>query len=131
MVGNCFTVGAFCVGGALLSLILRQYCSEHALALSIAVCSSVFIGAVIMLEYPVSEIRDVFLSAGIPESYISAMFKTLAVCCITHISVELCRDSGESAIGAAAELWGRAAVVVISLPIVRGFIELIDKLIYR
>jgi stage III sporulation protein AD len=129
MVGNCFTVGVFCVGGALLSLILKQYCSEHSLVLSLAVCSSVFIGAVVMLEYPVSEVRDLFLSAGIPESYISAMFKAFAVCCITHVSAELCRDSGESAMGAAAELWGRAAIVVISLPIVRGLIELIDKLL--
>ncbi|MBR5682340.1 MAG: hypothetical protein IKW96_03525 [Ruminococcus sp.] len=122
-------MGVFCVGGALLSLILKQYCSEHSLVLSLAVCSSVFIGAVVMLEYPVSEVRDIFLSAGINESYISAMFKALAVCCITHISAELCRDSGESAMGAAAELWGRAAVVVISLPVVRGFIGLIDKLL--
>lgn len=129
MVGNCFTVGVFCVGGALLSLILRQYCSEHSLLLSLAVCSVIFTGAVIMLEYPLSEIRDIFLTAGISESYISSMFKALAICCITHISGELCRDSGESAMGAAAELWGRAAVVVISLPIVRGFIGLIDKLI--
>ena len=82
-----------------------------------------------MREYPVSELRDIFVSAGIPESYISTMFKALAVCCITHISGEICRDSGESAMGAAAELWGRAAWVVISLPVVKGFIDLIDKLL--
>ena len=129
MIGNCFTVGAFCVCGSLLSLILKHYCSEHSLVLSIAVCSNLFIGVVIMLEYPVSELRDIFVSAGIPESYISTMFKALAVCCITHISGEICRDSGESAMGAAAELWGRAALVVISLPVVKGFIDLIDKLL--
>ncbi len=129
MVGNCFTVGVFCVGGALLSLLLRQYCSEHSLTVSIAVCASVLIGVVIMLEQPVSEIRELFLSAGMPESYISAVFKALAVCFITGISSELCRDSGESAMGAAAELWGRGALIATGMPIVRGFIEMIDKLV--
>lgn len=129
MVDNCFAVGVFCVGGALLSLLLKQYCSEHSLTVSLAVCASVFIGAVIMLERPVSEIRELLLSAGLPDSYISVVFKALAICCITSITSELCRDSGESAMGAAAELWGRGALIAAGLPVVRGFIELIDKLI--
>ena len=129
MVGNCIIVGVFCVCGALLSIMLKQYCSEHSLVLSLAICSNLFIGALIMLEYPITELRDIFVSAGISESYISSMFKVLAVCCITHVSGEICRDSGESAMGAAVELWGRAAIVVISLPVVSGFIDLIDKLL--
>ena len=125
MVGNCFSVAVFCVGGALLSLVLKQYCSEHSLLLSTAVCASVFTGVVILLETPVKEISVMFQSAGIPESYAAVMFKALAISCITHITSGLCCDSGESAMGAAAELWGRAALVVISMPVMTSFIELI------
>ncbi|MCR5599375.1 MAG: hypothetical protein K6G33_01335 [Ruminococcus sp.] len=122
-------MGVFCVCGALLAVLLKQYCSEQSLLISTAVCTAVFFAAVVMLDVPLNEIREIFVSAGVPESSISLVFKALGICCITHISAELCRDSGEGAMGAAAELWGRAAVTVLSLPIMKNFLLLIDKLL--
>ncbi len=129
MVENCFTVGTFCVVGCLLAVILKQYCSEQSMMISIAVSVSVISLFVLFLADPMDEIRSIFESAGISESCVSIVFKVLAICCITNISAELCRDSGEGAIAVAAELWGRGAVIVLSLPLMRSFISLIDKLI--
>ena len=129
MVGSCFTVGVFCVGGAMLALLLKQYCAEQSMLISVAVCTLVFAAVVVMLEEPVNEVRDIFEKAGVPESSISIVFKALGISCITHISAEICRDSGEGAMGAAAELWGRVAVAMLSLPIMKSFLQLIDKLL--
>ncbi len=122
MVDNCFSVGAFCVVGALLAVILKQYCSEQSMLISIAVSVLVTAFFVSFLGGTIDEIRSIFEAAGISESCIS-------ICCITHISAELCRDSGETAIASAAELCGRAAIIVLSLPLMNSFIQLIDKLI--
>ena len=84
---------------------------------------------VIILEAPIAEISEIFEMAGIAESYISIVLKTVAICCITHLTAEICRDSGESAIASAAELWGRGAVLVLGLPVFRAFLQLIEKLI--
>jgi stage III sporulation protein AD len=129
MVGSCFTVGVFCVGGAMLALLLKQYCAEQSMLISVAVCTLVFAAVVVMLEEPVNEVRAIFEKAGVPESSISIIFKALGISCITHISAEICRDSGEGAMGAAAELWGRVAVAMLSLPIMKSFLQLIDKLL--
>ena len=129
MVDSCFSVGAFCLVGALIAVILKQYCSEHSMAVTIAVCAGVMTFFVLLFEDTLAEIRDIFEMAGIAESYISIIFKTLAICCITHITAELCRDSGEGAIASAAELWGRGAVLVLGLPVFRAFLQLIEKLI--
>ena len=129
MVDSCFSVGAFCLVGALISVILKQYCSEHSMAVTIAVCVGVMTFFVLLFDDAIDEIRDIFEMAGIAESYISIIFKTLAICCITHITAELCRDSGEGAIASAAELWGRGAVLVLGLPVFKSFLQLIDKLI--
>lgn len=115
--------------GALIAVILKQYCSEHSMAVTIAVCAGVMTFFVLLFDDTAAEIRDVFEMAGIAESYISIIFKTLAICCITHITAELCHDSGESAIASAAELWGRGAVLVLGLPVFRAFLQLIEKLI--
>ena len=128
MVDSCFSVGAFCLVGALISVILKQYCSEHSMAVTIAVCVGVMTFFVLLFDDAIAEIRDIFEMAGIAESYISIIFKTLAICCITHITAELCRDSGEGAIASAAELWGRGAVLVLGLPVFKAFLQLIDKL---
>ena len=128
MVDSCFSVGAFCLVGALISVILKQYCSEHSMAVTIAVCVGVMTFFVLLFDDAIDEIRDIFEMAGIAESYISIIFKTLAICCITHITAELCRDSGEGAIASAAELWGRGAVLVLGLPVFKAFLQLIDKL---
>ncbi len=129
MVGSCFTVGVFCVGGAMMALLLKQYCSEQSMLISVAVCTLVMVSVIVMLEAPLNEVRDIFVSAGVSEGSISIVFKALGISCITHISAEICRDSGESAMGAAAELWGRVAVALISLPIMKSFLQLIDKLL--
>ncbi|MBQ9139019.1 MAG: stage III sporulation AC/AD family protein [Ruminococcus sp.] len=50
------------------------------------------------------------------------------MCIITRITSELCRDSGESAIASASELWGRGAVTLLSLPLVKAVLEQISSL---
>jgi stage III sporulation protein AD len=129
MVDSCFSVGAFCLAGTLISIILKQYCAEYSTAVTAAVCAGVMALFVLMSGSAIAEIRDIFEMAGIAESYISIVFKTLAICVITHITAELCRDSGEGAIASAAELWGRGAVAVLGLPVFRAFLQLIEKLI--
>ena len=128
MVENCFSVGIFCVCGALISIILKQYCAEEALAVSVGVCASVLICFVVMLDTPITQLRSMMLSAGMSEVYISVIFKAIGICCITHISAELCRDSGEGAMAAAAELWGRGALIVIAIPVLEDFSRLLDNL---
>ncbi len=99
------------------------------MVVTIAVCVGVMTFFVLLFDDAIAEIRDIFDMAGIAESYISIIFKTLAICCITHITAELCRDSGEGAIASSAELWGRGAVLVLGFPVFKAFLQLIDKLI--
>lgn len=82
-----------------------------------------------MLTPVLDDIRDIFLDSGLPESYISLVFKATAICLITQITSDLCRDSGETAIASAAELWGRGAVTFISLPLVRTLISRITEIL--
>lgn len=82
-----------------------------------------------MLTPVLGDIRDIFLDSGLPESYISLVFKATAICLITQITSDLCRDSGETAIASAAELWGRGAVTFITLPLVRTLISRITEIL--
>lgn len=122
MVDRTLATAIFCVCAALLAVLLRQHCREQSMLLAIAACGAVIGGAFAYASPLISDIRDIFDSAGISESYIALIFKAAAVCLITQITCELCRDCGESAIASAAEIWGRGAVAYLTIPLVRTLI---------
>lgn len=122
MVENSFTVAVFCTVSAIFAIMLRRYCQEQSLMIALAACVAVLGGAMYFLSPLLSDIKDVFSDAGIEDGYISLIFKAGAICFITQLTCELCRDSGEHAIAAAAELWGRCALTFMSLPLIKAVI---------
>lgn len=128
MVENCFSVAVFCVCSAILAVLLRQHCNEQSMMISLATCAGVLVGLMIFVEPLISEVSDIFSQAGISDSYISLIFKAAAICFITQITCEICRDSGENAIASVAEMWGRGAVTFMSMPILKALIEKINEI---
>lgn len=129
MVENCFSVAVFCVCSAIFAVLLRQHCHEQSLMIALAACVAVVGGFMVFLAPLVSDVQDIFSQAGISDSYISLIFKAAAVCFITQITCEICRDSGENAIASAAEMWGRGAVTFMSLPVLKALLERINEII--
>lgn len=91
--------------------------------LSIAACVVVLGGAVAVLSPLLSDIREIFADSGLPDSYLSLIFKATAVSLITHITCELCRDCGELAIASAAEIWGNSCLAFMSVPLIKSIME--------
>lgn len=129
MVENCFSVAVFCVCSAIMAVLLRQHCHEQSLMTALMACIAVLGGMMVFVEPIISDVSDVFSQAGISDSYISLIFKATAICFITQITCEICRDSGENAIASVAEIWGRGAITFMSMPILKTLIEKINEII--
>ena len=113
----------------MLCVIVRQYKPEMALGISTA-CGILILTAVItMLAPSVSAIAELTEAAGLDEGYAAILLKALAVCYITQLAADCCRDAGESAIAGKIELAGKSAIVVISLPVFASLAELVTNLI--
>lgn len=126
---DIITLSGTAIIAAALCVIVRQYKPEAALGISIA-CGLVFMGAVLaMLAPSISTINALAQRAQIDGEYVRVLFKALAVCYITQIASDGCRDAGESAIASKLELAGRAAVLVISLPVFTSLAELVTGLL--
>lgn len=93
--------------------------------ISLAACTVVLGAFIIMINPVIQQVESLFTQAGISSSYISLIFKAAAICFITQITCEICRDSGENAIASAAELWGRGAVTIMSVPVIEALVEMI------
>lgn len=129
MVGDITSVSGFCIAGAVLAVLLKQYCKEQSMILSLGVCVIVFAGAVSVLSPVLDRLEVLFTQSGLDESYISLVFKATAICFITQITSDLCRDSGESAIASALELWGRVSIMLMSVPLIESIVEKITEII--
>ena len=123
MVESSFSTAVFCIVSAFLAVMLRRYCQEQSLMLALAACTVIFGGFMYFLSPMLGEISAVFTQAGISDSYISLIFKAGAICFITQLTCELCRDSGEHAIASAAELWGRCALTLMSIPLIKAVVS--------
>lgn len=129
MVDNSFSVSIFCICASIFAVLLRQYCREQSILIALAACTAVIGGFMMFLNPMISDIREIFSQAGITDSYMSLIFKAVAICFITQITCEICRDCGESAIASAAEIWGRGALTFMSIPIIKALLEQINQLL--
>jgi stage III sporulation protein AD len=53
----------------------------------------------------------------------------LAVCYLTQLATDACKDAGETAIAGKLELAGKIAIVILSLPLFNSLVNLITGLI--
>ena len=120
---DIFTLAGIAVICVLLCVIVRQYRPEAALGVGIAGGVLLMGAAALMLAPSVEALKELSRRAGLDNGFAQVLIKALAVCCITQLAADICRDAGESALASKLELAGRAAVAVISLPV---FMELAD-----
>lgn len=114
---NVTAVVMFCIISAILSLILRQKSPEFAMVLSM-LCSVVVIlylmeGIVQIKE----ELTRILAGAALPPQLLEVVFKGLGICILSELAGQSCRDAGEGAIALKAELAGKIAITLISMPL--------------
>lgn len=114
---DIFGVIVFCFVAALLSLVIRQYKPEYAMLLSLACSVAVIlyvVGAVAQIADAISSLLDNTL---IPEDMAVIVIKCLGISILTELAGQTCRDAGESAAAGKIELAGKAALIIVSLPL--------------
>jgi stage III sporulation protein AD len=114
---------------AVLSIILRQYKQEFGLYIPL-IAGIIILTAVITAMRPVLDtVRKLMESAGMNNIYGETLLKGLAVCYLTQLATDACKDAGETAIAGKLELAGKIAIVVLSLPLFNNLVVLITGLI--
>ncbi len=126
---NVFAIVGTALAAAALSVVLRQYNKEYGLYISLAVTVLIF-AAVLSAFSPVVDFLNT-LSDTIGESgkYISVLLKALAVCYITQLASDCCKDSGETAIASKIDFAGKIALLLISIPLFEAMLSIIKELL--
>ena len=55
----------------------------------------------------IAQLQSLLEGAALPQAYTAILFKALGICLLTQLTADACRDAGETALAAKAELTGK------------------------
>lgn len=125
------TVSVIGVGliGAVATLFIRRYAPEYALLTAVASGCVILLLIIISFSGLISEIKSIFSSSGLDDGILKTVLKGLGVCYLTSFATDVCRDFGQTSLGAKVELAGKVTIVLLTLPLIKMIIRTATELI--
>ena len=111
--------------GLILSLVISKQSKDMSLLLTLAVCVLVCLGALEFLE-PVAELlRELRRLGGLDSEAVSILMKASLIGLLSELMGLICADVGEGALGKALQILSNAAVLWLSIPLLRQLITMV------
>lgn len=123
-------ITGLCLTASIICKALEKNSGEIKILLAICTVCIVLFKISGELSDVVNSIQDIFDRADIDGDYLTIIFKGLGICYITQLGCDCCRECGESVIASQLELAGKIAMVIISLPLFKALIGIIEGLLY-
>ena len=127
--GEYLRFAAVVLIGLILALVVGRQSKDMSLLLTLAVCVLVCIAAMGFLE-PVTELlRELRRLGNLDSGAVAIALKCAGIGLISELIGLLCADAGQSAMGKALELHSAAAIIWLSLPLIREIMKLIEEVL--
>ncbi|MBE7044984.1 MAG: stage III sporulation protein AD [Ruminococcaceae bacterium] len=113
--------------GSLLALTVHSFRPELAVCVSLAVGLLIFSGILSDLGNILLHLLQIMEENGIRQEYILTVFKIIGISYLAQFAGELCKDCGQNAIAIKIELAGKVSILVLTLPILNAFLDLVVR----
>ena len=115
--------------GLILSLVISKQSKDMSLLLTLAVCVLVCLGALEFLE-PVAELlRELRRLGGLDSEAVTILMKASLIGLLSELMGLICADVGEGALGKALQILSNAAVLWLSIPLLRQLITMVGEVL--
>lgn len=118
-----FKILAICLISAVLAIVLKQQKGEYALMVALAGGAVVILYILKGVFEPIEYIKARLLSCGVKTEYFAVALKALGIGYVTGFIADACRDSGQASLAAKAELAGKCAIFILSVPLISAVLE--------
>lgn len=124
-----FPILGLALVGTAICILLRQYRPEYAMLTALG-CGILLFGMILLeLEPVLDTVTQLMDRLRINNQYAEAVIKALGICYVVQLAGDTCRDAGQSALAGKVELAGKAAVILVALPLFQQLLELALSLI--
>ncbi len=113
---------------AVIVVFFKQIKSEFALPL-VLVCSILLLKNTLSVLLVNFEFLNSLLDSSYLGEYSDILFKTFGISLTVQTASDICRDAGESSIASKIELFGKAEILVISIPLIKKILEVTQEII--
>lgn len=122
---NIMQIGMIGVAGTILAIQFKSGKAEYGIYISIVLSLMVFFGILGRLELLIETIRRIGGFIQMDEVYIGTLLKMLGITYIAEFASSICKDAGYQTIAQQIEVFGKLAVMTLSLPALLALIDTI------
>ena len=110
-------IGLLGVTGTLLAVQFKSGKSEYGIYISIVLSLVIFFSILGRLEIMLDVMREIGRYIRMDQAYIGTLIKMLGITYISEFASGICKDAGYQTIASQVEIFGKLAVVGVSMPI--------------
>ena len=122
-------VSAFALVAVVIIVLIKQEKKEIGVTISILAAVAIAIYGITKLEDVINLIYNLIENSGVNAKYLEIILKVVGIAYIIELTKDVCVDSGERALASKVEMTGKIMIVSMTIPIITGVIEVINKLL--
>ena len=122
-------IAAVALTGVILASVMKTVNKEITIYIILATVIILFLSIIDKLWEAFRFLEGIYDTVTYGRSFFPVIIKVLAVAYITDFTAQLCRDSGENAIGSKVELAGKVMIFYLAMPVLSAILELISSLL--
>lgn len=122
-------IGMLAVAGVLLAMPLKKEKGEYSSLLSITICVLIFSFIITKIEVVFAFMKQLEGMLSIESQYIFIMLKMIGIAYVAEFVIGICKDAGFSAISGQIEVFAKISILVVSLPLLLTFLEMMGNLL--
>jgi stage III sporulation protein AD len=109
-------------------IVFKNLKSEFSLLIRISITVGVSIISLALIEPLFSFIDEISKSTAV-YVYLPTLIKTLGIALAVQITSDICKDAGEGALSERIELFGKAEILLLSIPLIKNLFKLCEAII--
>ena len=124
---NMIQIGIIGVAGTLLAVQFKSGKSEYGIYISVALSLVIFFAIIGRLEVIIDALRTIANYINMDTAYIGTPIKMLGITYVAEFSAGICKDAGYQTIALQIEIFGKLAVLVLSMPVLMALLNTIKE----
>ena len=111
----------------LLAVLVKGVRPEYAFYITMAAGLAILFFSVGKLSYLLEALREMKEYIPIETTYVNILLKMIGITYIGQFSAGLCKDAGYQAVASQIQIFGRLAVLAVSMPVLTALLETIHE----
>lgn len=115
------------VAGVFLAILVKQVRPEYSLYITMAAGIAILFHSAGKLSYLITSLRNIQQYVPVDTEYMTILLKMIGITYIGQFCAGICKDAGYSAVAGQIEIYGRLAVLAVSMPVLTALLETIHE----